>query len=73
MDSAQVSYSTFYRELLAAFSAVWHFRFQKEGRPFQLWTDHHPLTFALGHFSDVWTPHKQRQLSYIVEYTSDIL
>ena len=28
MDSAQVSYSTFYRELLAAFSAVWHFRFQ---------------------------------------------
>ena len=73
LDSAQVSYSTFDRELLAAFIAVWHFRFQMEGRTFQLWTDHRPLTFALGRFSHAWTPRQQRQLSYIAEYTSDIL
>ena len=42
LDSAQVNYSAFDRELLAAFSAVQHFRFQVEGRPFQLWTDHAP-------------------------------
>ena len=35
--------------------------------------DHRPLTFALGHFSDAWTPCQQRQLSYIAEYTSNIL
>jgi len=73
LDSAQINYSAFDRELLAAFSAVRHFRFQVEGRPFQLWTDHRPLTFALGRFSDAWTPRQQRQLSYIAEYTSDII
>ena len=56
LDSAQANYSAFNRELLAAFSAVRHFRFQVEGRPFQLWTDHRPLTFALGCFSDALTP-----------------
>ena len=43
LDSAQINYIAFDRELLAAFSAVMHFRFQVEGRPFQLWTDHCPL------------------------------
>ena len=73
LDSAQINYSAVDRELLAAVSAVRHFRFQVEGRPFQLWTDHRPLTFALGRFSDAWTPRQQRQLSYIAEYTSDII
>ena len=56
LDSSQANYSALNRELLAAFSAVRHFRFQVEGPPFQLWTDHCPLTFALGHFSNAWTP-----------------
>jgi len=73
LDSAQRSYSAFDRELLAAFSAIRHFRFQLEGRPFQLWTDHRPLTFALGRISDAWTPRQQRQLGYIAEFTSDII
>ena len=72
LNNAQVSYRAFNRELLAAFSAMRHLRFQVEGHPFQLWTDHRPLTFALGHFSDAWTPHQQWQLSYITEYTSHI-
>ena len=58
--SDQANYSTFDRELLAAFSAVRHFRFQVEGRPFQLWMDHCPLTFAQGRH---WTPRQLRQLS----------
>ena len=56
LDSTQINYSAFNRELLAAFSAVRHFRFQVEGCPFQLWMDHRPLNFALGCFSDAWTP-----------------
>ena len=37
----------YYVELLAAYSAVKHFRFLLEGRNFTLFTDHKPLTFAL--------------------------
>jgi cleavage and polyadenylation specificity factor subunit 1 len=40
-------YSTFDRELLTAFSAVKHFLFFLEGRPFTLFTDHKPLVFAI--------------------------
>ena len=72
LDNAQTSYSAFDRELLAAHSAIRFFRFQLEGREFQLWTDHNPLTSALKRVSDPWTPRQQRQLGYIAEYTSDI-
>ena len=47
LDLTQISYSTFTRELLAAFSAIRHFCFQVEGQQFQLCTDHRPLTFTL--------------------------
>ena len=72
LDKAQISYSAFDRELLAAFSAIRHFRFQLKGWEFQLWTDHRPLTQALSPCSDAWSPRQQRQLSYIAEYTADI-
>ena len=65
LNRAQVSYSTLFRELLAAFSAIRHFRFQVEGQQFQLWTDHHPLTCTLSRCTDAWTLRQQRQLSYI--------
>ena len=72
LDKAQVSYSAYDRELLAVHSAIRFFRFQLEGRPFQIWTDHQPLTHALSRVSDPWTPRQQRQLAYIAEYSSDI-
>ena len=40
-------YSAFDRELLAMFLACKHFRHFLEGRPFAIYTDHKPLTFAL--------------------------
>ena len=54
LDRAQVSYSTFDRKLLAAFSAIRYLRFQLEGCEFQLWTNTRPLTQVLGRFSDAW-------------------
>ena len=72
LDRAQVSCSAFDRELLAAFSAIRHFRFHVEGRQFQLWTDHRPLTYALSRCTDAWMPLQQPQLNYIAEYTADI-
>jgi len=72
LDKAQSVYSAFDRELFAAYSAIRHFRSQLEGRRFQLWTDHKPLTFALSRCTDAWSPRQQRQLSFIAEFTADI-
>ena len=65
-------YSTFDGELLAAYSAIRHFRFSLEGRDFQLWTDHKPLCSAIGRVSPPWSARQQRQLSYIAEFTFDL-
>ncbi len=43
-----------------------------DGRRFAIFTDHKPLTYALARVSEPWTALQTRQLSYVVEYTSDI-
>jgi hypothetical protein len=65
LSGAGTRYSTFDRELLAAFSAVRHFRFL-------LVTDHKPLVTSLFRTTPPWSARQQRQLSFIAEFTSDI-
>ncbi len=72
LDSTQVKYSAFDRELLACFQAIRHFRFMLEGRRFMLFTDHKPLTTAVRRMTEPWTAKQCRQLAYIAEFTSDI-
>jgi hypothetical protein len=72
LDSAQVKYSAFNRELLACFQAIRHFRFMLEGRRFTLFTDRKPLTTAIRRSTEPWTAKQCRQLAYIAEFTSDI-
>jgi len=72
LDPAQVRYSTFDRELLAAYSAVRHFRFLLEGREFHILTDHKPLVSSMLRVSPPWSARQQRHLSYIAEFTSDL-
>jgi hypothetical protein len=72
LDSAQLNYSAFDRELLAAYLGLRHFWFQLEARRFHILTDHKPLTQALHMISEPWTARQHRQLSYIAEHTSDI-
>jgi hypothetical protein len=72
LDAAQLKYSAFDRELLAAYLSVRHFRYMLDGRKFHILSDHKPLTQALHRVSDPWTPRVQRQLSFLVELTSDI-
>jgi len=72
LSPTEQRYSTFDRELLAAFAAVRHFRFMLEGRPFTLYTDHRPLTTALHRVSPPWSARQQRQLAYLAEFTSDL-
>ena len=71
LSSTEMKYSTSDRELLAAYQAVHHFRYFVEGKPFTLYTDHKPLTFALSNNADR-SPRQSRHLSFIAEFTSDI-
>ncbi|BHF78003.1 hypothetical protein SprV_0602111300 [Sparganum proliferum] len=72
LSKAETRYSTFGRELLAAYLAVRHFRHLLEGREFTIFTDHKPLTFAIHSRSDKLSPRQIRHLDYISQFTSDI-
>jgi hypothetical protein len=72
LSPAQVRYSTFDRELLAAYSAVRHFRFLLEGRKFRILTDHKPLVAAMTRVTPPWSGRQQRHLSFLAEFTSDL-
>ena len=72
LKGAETKYSTFDRELLAAFSAVRHFQTQIEGRQCILFTDHRPLTQALKRTSDPFSARQQRQLAGITEFVDEV-
>ena len=71
LSPAEQKYSAFDRELLAAFSAIKHFRHFVEGRSFTLFTDHKPLTYVFGNDVDR-SPRQTRHLSFIAEFTTDV-
>ncbi|BHF60865.1 hypothetical protein SprV_0100383400 [Sparganum proliferum] len=72
LSKAETRYSTFGRELLAAYLAVRHFRHLLEGREFTIFTDHKPLTFAMHSHSTKLSPREIRHLDYISQFISDI-
>ena len=72
LDKTQQKYSIFDRELLAAYSAIKHFRHFLECRQFTLFTDHKPLVHAFQSTPSQEHARRARHLSYIAEYTNDI-
>jgi hypothetical protein len=66
LQGAGLRYSTFDRELLAAFSAIRHFHFLLEGQR----SPHQPQA-AVTHYAAL-VGQTERQLSLIAEFTSDI-
>jgi hypothetical protein len=72
LDTTQVLYSAYKRELLVCIQGIGHFCFMLEGRGFTLYPDHKPLTYALSKGVEPWTPRQCHQLSYVVEFTGDI-
>ncbi len=68
LTSAQQNYSTFDRELQAAYNAVLHFRSHIEGRHFQLHTDYKPLIYALICVTPPKSVRQQRQLAFLAEF-----
>ncbi len=71
LKPAETRYSTFDRELLGSYLAIKHFRHFVEGRPFTLYTDHKPLTYALRAHTD-YTPRQTHHLSYVSELILDL-
>ena len=72
MSPAELKYSAFDRELLAAYLAVRHFQYFVEGRVFHINTDHKPLTFALPSSAERHSPRQARHLAFISEFTTDL-
>jgi hypothetical protein len=73
LEATQQKYSAFDRELFACYAGIRHFKYMLDGRRFSIFTLHKPLTYALSRVSEPWTARQSRQLSYMAEYTSDIL
>jgi hypothetical protein len=69
---AESKYSTFDQEILAAITAIRHFRHFLERREFQLWTDHRPLVTALTRVSEPRSARQQSHLGAIAKFTSDL-
>ena len=72
LSPTESRYSTFDRELLAAYLAVKHFRVVIEGRHCVLYTDHKPLAHAWCKQSDAWSSRQQRHISGIAEFVTDV-
>ena len=72
LSPAELKYSAFNHELLAAYLAVRHFQYFVEGRVFHINTDHKPLTFALHSCAARHSPRQARHLAFISEFTTDI-
>jgi cleavage and polyadenylation specificity factor subunit 1 len=72
LSSTETKYSTFDRELLAAFLTIRHFRFLLEGRQFTLLTDHKPLIAAMTRVTPPQSARQQRHLAFVSEFTTDL-
>lgn len=72
LTETQRRYSTFDRELLAAYSAVLHFRPFIEGRNVTLFTDHRPLQAAFSSRSEAKSDRQQRHLSTLSEFVTEV-
>lgn len=71
LKDLQLSYSTYDKELLAIHSAVKHFQFMLEGRPFTILTDHKPLESAFKTMTER-SPIQKRYLSFISQFSTNI-
>ena len=72
LGKTQTKYSTFSKELLAAYSSVKYFRPYIEGTSFYLLTDHLPLTKAMHKKTQRDLPREERWLEFIAIFTTDI-
>lgn len=66
-------WSTFDRELLAAYCSVKKFKHIIEGRTVTVYTDHKPLADAFKSSKEPTSPKQSRQLSFLAEYVDQVI
>ena len=72
LNEAQRRYSTYDRELLAAYESVLKFRDTIQGQNVTLFTDHKPIASAFQSRKPAKTDRQQRHLAVIQEYVADV-
>lgn len=72
LSPAQTCYSTYDRELAAAYESIRHFRQLVEGSELYLETDHKPLVYAFKQRPEHASPRQVRQLQFISEFTTEL-
>ena len=58
--------------LLHMYLAVKKFRYFIEGRTFALFTNHKPLKYMFNNVFDKWSPHQQRHICIVSEFSTGI-
>ena len=73
MSDCETRYSTFDRELLAVFAAIKKWKHYLSGSVVSVFTDHKPLVGALKNHKERDSDRQSRQISFILEYISDVI
>lgn len=73
LSAREVKYPTYDRELLAIYRTIKHFEYFLEGRQFDIYCDHQPLTHAFTKKANNENARRIEQLSYISEFTTNII
>lgn len=68
----QSEWPAYYRELLAVYESVQHFRYILEVQHSTIFTDHKPLLYAFVQRREKLPPAQLNQLSFISQFTTDI-
>jgi len=73
LTNKQAEWPTYYRELLAVYESVQHFRHILEVQHVTIYTDHKPLVHAFVQRREKLPPVQLNQLSFISQFTTDIV
>lgn len=72
LTEKQSQWPAYYRELLAVYESVQHFRHILEVQNATVFTDHKPLVYAFTQRRDKLPPTQLNQLTFISQFTTDI-
>lgn len=72
LTSKQSDWPAYYRELLAVYESIQHFRHILEVEHVTIYTDHKPLIYAFSQKREKLPPVQLNQLAFISQFTTDI-
>lgn len=73
LTARQAEWPAYYRELLAVYESVQHYRHILEAQHATIYTDHKPLVYAFKQRRERLPPAQLNQLSFISHFTTDVV